>query len=393
MAGLLIDRVSLYLDTRSVSHQLLLKSRPAGDDVPTAAVLDEICGGSFTCTAVASLRESPSGPLMLLADYFFDGLAELQPAGRRMEPTGPQVRVHTMVVTLAGGGMADVLYYLDGRFVFKQRLAMQGKLASSTLHARATGAMGAMGGLLGKVHAPQRHGGTLEATLFMFALHREALRDVQISEMASCLVGQRQSCGWRWVEPRSRRRLQLARAARLLREAARASRPTLKLGTHRKMRVQPLFLLVPRTAGGRDRDTAEQTNVKYTSAGVEGKMWIWVCLPGRDSSKVVFKFRSGGTDDWPYEHENPRYHGNGWWTSSSQGDGFPYEGNESYEHAVFVDGAIVMDGIETPEEAMLVPTNPNPNPDPDPNPDPNPNPNPNPDPNPNPNPNPNPTQV
>ena len=42
MTGLLIDRVSLYFDTRSVSHQLLLKSRPAGDDAPTAAVLHRI---------------------------------------------------------------------------------------------------------------------------------------------------------------------------------------------------------------------------------------------------------------------------------------------------------------------------------------------------------------
>ena len=65
--------------------------------------------------------------------------------------------------------MLDVMYYLDGVFVIKGRLQMAGRLASSTLHAHATS-----GALLGKAAVAQRLG-SLDATLYLFSLHREPL--------------------------------------------------------------------------------------------------------------------------------------------------------------------------------------------------------------------------
>ena len=50
---------------------------------------------------------------------------------------------------------------------------------------------------------------------------------------------------------------------------------------------------------------------------------------------------------------NPRYRGNGWWTSSSD-TGFFFDGNEHCEHAVFIDDAMVMDAIETPGSEKIV---------------------------------------
>ena len=89
MHALRIDSTLLYLDSRAVSHQLLLQSSSTAQaGLPPASLVDELLGGEFTCTAVASISDSPCGELLLLCDYWFDGLAELQGKLHQSSPRG-----------------------------------------------------------------------------------------------------------------------------------------------------------------------------------------------------------------------------------------------------------------------------------------------------------------
>ena len=220
-----------------------------------------------------------------------------------------------------------------------------GRLPSSTLEAHARA-----GALLGRVKASCR-GRALDAHVHLFALHREALLEPQLRAMADALVGQRHSLRWHWGNRRNKRQQQFLRLATALRDETRRARAReLELARVLRPRVQPLFLLQPRLADDKGGD-GHGESVKYSAADVEGRCWIWVCLPGQEKAKVTFKYRYREGDSW-YSSGLARHRGNGWWVHSS--DGWDMS-NDPAEHSVWVDGGLVMDGIASPDAPQLVP--------------------------------------
>ena len=182
--------------------------------------------------------------------------------------------------------------------------------------------------------------------------------------MVDVLMAPRRSVGWRWGERRSGRAQLFVRFSRALRdEALRPKRRQIELAQVLKPRVQPLFLLVPKSGaagggagggGGGDGDGGDSGgplhHVKYTVAGQETqRCLIWVCLPGKDKAKVTFKYRYSADSQWN-SHSGVRNRGNGWWTNA---DGWDYVYNR-YEHSVWIDDGLVYEGIDTPDADQFV---------------------------------------